>query len=272
MSISNLYKSIKSKYSELNENNKEIANYVLNNWNDIDKLTIKKISTYTNQSASTIVRFCKIFSYKGFYDFRKSILEINSCLKINNNELIINTKNIDNTLAFEKKYQEIEEKQQSSIIELIKNGTIDQAAKIIKLSNKVIIGGMNINYNQSVDFKNKLLAAGKACVVEQDVHLLKSLSNVVSKNDLVISISLSNKNDSIIKFGKESKWNGANWIHITSGIIFDFGTEKPDLLVNFTSEENKLWNLYSIRGMGLFKILNLIFFSFILFQKNEKKF
>ncbi|ARU91332.1 RpiR family transcriptional regulator [Spiroplasma clarkii] len=269
MSISNLYKKIQTKFPGMNENNQAIAKYLIEQWNEIRHISLKKISQATKQSPATIVRFCKEFGYQGFYQFRKSVLEINDNLNYNNLELIFKKDVFKDISTFEECYWQRMEQGRNVIKGLIANKTIAKITEMLYEANKIVIAGMNINYNQSVDFKNKMISIGKNCMVECDLHLLKSLAHTTSANDLVITISLSNENANIIQFGNNAKTNHAKWIHIFSKQT-QLLNPKPDLEVEIDVDENGMWNLYSSRGAIIFYLFNVIFANYIIFQENEK--
>ncbi|WP_342268483.1 MurR/RpiR family transcriptional regulator [Spiroplasma endosymbiont of Aspidapion aeneum] len=269
MSLSNLYKEINKKKIAMNENNRLIAEYFLANWNNISDISIKKASHSTNQSPATITRFCKEFGFEGFINFRKEIMMINDNFVLNDYELIFNEESFMNMDSFVDKYFDIVDKQNQILKNLAKSDVISKFAKMILKSEQIIICGMNINYNQSIDFKNKLISSGKNCIVEQDLHLLQGITNASKKNKLIITISLSNENKEVIDLGKNALLHNAKWVHISSKPQKYNYT--PTLTINLLDIESEFWNLYSIRGGALFNLYNLVFSNYIIFQKNEKK-
>ncbi|MBK8945179.1 MAG: MurR/RpiR family transcriptional regulator [Ignavibacteriae bacterium] len=71
------YKQIKEKiiqsYKELPKNHKNVADYVINNFDKIPFLNVQDLSVSTNSSVATIVRFSQRIGFKGFSELRDEI-------------------------------------------------------------------------------------------------------------------------------------------------------------------------------------------------------
>ena len=262
MELRSVFKLIKISMPDMNQHNKTIAKYLLENLDNTEKINLKEISEGTGQSKATIFRFCRNLGFQGFAEFRKVVNDLNNNYIYSNHEIVIRNlyrKDLDEFYDF---YFLILKFQRQSIKSLIYENKIDASSILIKNAKKIIIAASNINYNQAIDFKNKLVALGLNCFLEQDYRTLISLGNISNEDDLFITISLSNLNKSVLSIGKLAKSNNAKWLHI--------GTKKNsledpniDMMLTFESNESQLWNLYSLRGEGLFQILNLVFASLL---------
>lgn len=64
---------IKSQYSNFNPTEKKIADYILNNPQELIYSTISQIGDKLKLADSTIFRFCKKIDFKGFHDLKISL-------------------------------------------------------------------------------------------------------------------------------------------------------------------------------------------------------
>lgn len=263
MELRSIIKKIKYKQPSMNENNKIIAEYLLENYKNEDIMSLKVISKKTGQSNATIVRFCQDLGFSGFNEFRRIIKNVNNNETFSNHELVVNSEMDKDISKYFEKYFEILIYQKESIKELIENKKIQEFVEFIIKSKRIFIGAVNINYNQAVDFKSKLNSIGVSTLLENDFYVLKTFSNICSENDLFLTISLSNQNDELIKFGNWAQKNGATWVHLGGSKHIETIYGKPNLILSFESNESELWNLYSLRGEAVFQILNFTFLQLL---------
>lgn len=273
MELRSVYKKIKKLLPTMSEANKKIGQYLIENLDDIGNITLSKIARSTNTSDAAITRFCQEIGFNGFFELRKLLINVENNLSINNHEVIIKKEYINNISKFYFDYLNQLSESQENLKTIIGSDEFDEVTNLIVNSDKIIIGATNINYNQAIDFKNKLISIGRSCYLEQETHLLNTLANTCNQNDLFITVSLSNTNKNIIEFGNIAKTNGSKWVHIYSAkknseTISKF---KADYEIFFTSNENEIWNQYSIRGEILFQLFNILFINILKSEEFLKK-
>jgi len=61
---------IRSEYSSLPPSEKKVADYVLENPENIIYLSVSELADKVNVSDSTIIRFCKNVGFKGYQEFK----------------------------------------------------------------------------------------------------------------------------------------------------------------------------------------------------------
>ena len=71
--MDNILIKIRESYCDLGDKDRAIAEFILNNENDIPKFTIRQIAEGCNVSQAAVVRFCKIFVQFGFYIIREKL-------------------------------------------------------------------------------------------------------------------------------------------------------------------------------------------------------
>ncbi|AHF57155.1 MurR/RpiR family transcriptional regulator [Spiroplasma eriocheiris] len=168
MELRSLYKKIKLQGINSTGITKAISDYIVENikQRNIEALSLKKIAKNCNVSDATITRYCKELGYSGFIPFKKHLDAINTNYVINNHEVIINRSLVESTEKFYDEYVNIYNRGRLAIKMLIKNGMIDRIASLLKNCQRIFIAGNNINYSQTIDFKNHLIASGFNVLLE----------------------------------------------------------------------------------------------------------
>ena len=65
---------IKAAYRDMGAKDKEIANYVLSNLQEVSRSSISDLSSHLDMADSTIFQFTKRLGYEGFRDFKIALL------------------------------------------------------------------------------------------------------------------------------------------------------------------------------------------------------
>jgi DNA-binding MurR/RpiR family transcriptional regulator len=68
-----LQAEIKKSVGKFSRMQKQLANYLIDNWSEIPMLSIEKISEKSGVSMATITRLTQKLSYRGFYDFKNQV-------------------------------------------------------------------------------------------------------------------------------------------------------------------------------------------------------
>lgn len=158
--------------SKFSHTNITIINYLLQNINDIDKITISELARETYTSNPTIIRFCHRLGFNGFKDFKIQLIkEINSQYeKIN----IINP-NIPfepaDTLATIS--HNLSELIQISINKTYLSLNIEMLKKAIKMildAKRLFIFGKGDSYIRAQSFKNRMMKINKYIILADENH------------------------------------------------------------------------------------------------------
>lgn len=66
---------IKLHYEKIFPAGKKIADYILNNAEDVLNISIKEMAEKLNLNEATIVKFCRYLGYKGYKEFRVEFIK-----------------------------------------------------------------------------------------------------------------------------------------------------------------------------------------------------
>nr|WP_307775631.1 MurR/RpiR family transcriptional regulator [uncultured Cetobacterium sp.] len=195
---------IKQKYSAFSQKEKEIANYILNYKDNINNISITNLAKDIGTSTSTLTRFSKKINCESFVDMKiKLNLSNQSTNSINSNDLFT---------AVHTYYTEVIEQTNK----LINKKFIYEIVKEIKNAKKIYIYGVGSSGLTAQEFMQRLLRMGFNVSSITDSHMMIINSAIVSKEDLVIGISISGETKEVVNSLRVSQKNGAKTISVTS--------------------------------------------------------
>lgn len=186
-------------YDKLNENDKLICKFIINNKNSCYKFSIEEFASKCNVSTTTLFRFAQKISLPGFSELKARLrLEAES---INNEEtdFLVNV-----TDSYHKMIEVIKKRDCKNIFDKIYN-----ARRII------VYGSGYPQAKVASEFKRIFLPTQK---IIYDIHghdVVNSIYNLAKVDDFVIIISLSGESEEVIKLAERLRLKGIGTLSIT---------------------------------------------------------
>lgn len=175
---------IKEKYPFLSETHKMIAEYIINNRDILDSLTIRDIAKSAFCSISTVNAFCKKLGYNGFSEFKFVAKGSNNS---NTNILINLFETIDNNVSI---------------------NSINTVAQLILNSNNIFILSTGMSRSIAYDFYLRLKKVKSSKVFfNPNIDEPNKYLNQITEDDIVLLISNSGESRELIKFCKKLSSN-----------------------------------------------------------------
>ncbi|MBD0382673.1 MurR/RpiR family transcriptional regulator [Paenibacillus sedimenti] len=216
MSINdNILIKIRDMKDSLTPVEKLVAEYILENVEEIPHLSIKNLAQLTKTSDASVLRFCKTMGYKGYRNF---IVSISASLgsmdeeqkdqytdiqpgddlsTIISNIALNNCKSIEDTLS------------------VIDKNEIARAVKVLRESKRIAFFGIGASGLVGIDAEQKFSRINKMCHTYTDGHSQLTAATLLDKNDVAIFISNSGTTMEILDSLEIAKKNGACIIAIT---------------------------------------------------------
>lgn len=224
---------IQSKYAEMSESEKRIADYLLaqNGGND---RSINELAAATNSSVSTIVRFCKTLGFKGYAEFKfyaqKGILTpIGSNVKISAN---------DSAGAIKQKVAEFAKNAINNSIVNTDNDQLDQAIAALTKAKQIIVCGNGSAYGIATIAANAFMNLGiPSYAISEPLKQIRTVS-FADENSLVIGITNCGYVKDVVDAMMIAKKKGAMTICIT-GRADSLVTKYADIVLCTTLRDNQ---------------------------------
>ncbi len=202
--VQTVVKQILDYYDNLTKVEKDIADFFINNNEELD-LSSKSISARLYVSEASLSRFAKKCGFKGYRDF---IYQYERYLSERRKGMSFN----DLTKKALAIYQEL----LNQNIQLINEAQMGRISKILANSGRVLVFGMGSSGIVAEEFKLRFMRLGLVVETAQDSHRINIYSSLVNSDMVVIGISLSGKTKEVLDGLRIAKKRGAKVIMITA--------------------------------------------------------
>lgn len=171
---------LNEKYLELNDSDRLILNYLLNNKNTLKSLSLTQISSRCHVSNSTIVRLAQKLGFSGFSEFKFSL---------NQNTPSENTST---------SYMDALDNDIKETLKLVHQTNLDEIAQTMQNANQLFIYGTDWGErNAANELSRNLLAVERYAVILPSISELLSLQDRISAGDVLIVITFSGNNSDL---------------------------------------------------------------------------
>ena len=186
-------------YKNLNENDKLICKYIINNKDTCYKLSIDEFASKCNVSNTTLFRFAKKISLPGFSEL-KARLRLEAESENNEGSNFLTTV----TSSYHKIVEDIKNRDCTSIFE-----------KMYKAKRIIVFGSGYAQARVASEFKRIFLPTEKIIFNMHGYDMVDAVGKLANEDDFVIIISLSGESKEVIKLGETLRLNGIKTLSIT---------------------------------------------------------
>jgi len=191
---------IRSSYDTLSNAEKKVADYFLNNMENVFNKPIAQLAQEAGVSKVAWVRFCKDIGFDGLKDLKKALFA-QMCEKEEDvaSDPFSDIRNIVNTKSL------IEGIKQNSIraiqdtAALLDPDALEQAAKVILTAKTVRIFGVGASGLVGEDLHSKLMRINKNSYFSKDPHTQLTYAANMMPQDVAVLISMSGKTKEILE-------------------------------------------------------------------------
>ncbi|MBP9477364.1 MAG: MurR/RpiR family transcriptional regulator [Sebaldella sp.] len=263
----NLFNKIGSLKKSFTDSEKKILDCIQKNPEKVISMSIKELSNESNTGEATIIRFCKKIGFKGYNEFKISLISTMSKKKQKTRHKIdiLSDKNY-NTIAeniYNNSFNVLKD-----TLSLINNEVFDNCINLINTAKHIEFIGVGYSNLTAQDAKYKFLRIGKSVAAHSDSHLFKMAASISGKNDLVIGISQTGETQEVIESMKSAKARGADTIVITNNDNTEITKYADHILVNGYNDVRSETGSFSERISQLF-IIELLYLGVL--SKNKDK-
>lgn len=211
-SQSSVLSSIRAHYISLSQSEKIIADYVVDNSDDMVNMSMMDIANAVGLSDATVLRFVRSIGFRGFSDFKIAL----AADRIRPTEAIfeeLNEKDDSHTVTA-KVFQAGIQLLQDTLDHLDMNA-MDQALELIQKARRIFLYSSGTSAGIADWFLTRLIRLNYNVVMNNDSHLQIIQSSLMEDGDLVIMISRSGTASNLIRAERQAIKNGARVISIT---------------------------------------------------------
>ena len=234
--MANVFIKLNSYIQSATPSEKEIINYILNNYKEVIREDVRTLAEKTFSSASTIVRLCKKLGFSGFSEMKNALIYEVALTESNKKQL---NKSVEDTHNVQDTIEMILQKTQTSLINTSKlqnEEDILEVIDIIEKSESINLFGMGSSLLAARDMKQKFLRVGKVLNIDDDWHTQYLFAKNSDSNTLAIIFSYSGNTKEIIECVKVLKQNSARIVSIT-GFLNSYVAKNSDIVLQVAPSE-----------------------------------
>ena len=209
-------KKIQNKFNSLPKNQRRVAEYLIDNLDDIPFLNIQELSKATNVSVASIVRVAQGIGFSGFNELRAAI---SNSLKsqLNNKEIFPLFEKHDAQKDLLTEVANLDIKNINDTLHLIDRENVNKIVNAVLSANKVFTAGLGISYLLAEILAYQLMQVGvDASVLKHTSILFHEQILFLNKNDLLISFSFPPYSKETIDAAKFAKDRGIKVVSFTN--------------------------------------------------------
>lgn len=224
---------IREVYTSLNSAEKKVAQYILENPNDIIHFSITELADSSSVSDATVFRLCQKLGYKGYQELKinlacsvvKPIENIHEEIKEDDDMYMIMHKVLRaNMYSLEK------------TMKINKAEEIERAVRLILNAEQLMFFGMGGSGVLAQDAYHKFIRTGIKCTAHTDSHWQAMFSALAKENDVIVAFSNSGSNKELIESIKIGRENGVKVISITGNAKSPIAKVSDVVLVSYGKE------------------------------------
>lgn len=234
--MDNVFIKLNTYIPSATSSEKNIINYILNNYKEVIKYDIRTLADKTFSSSSTIIRLSKKLGFKGYSQMKESLIYEVALKDMAKNQL---DKSVRKTNDFSDTISLILETTQKSLLSTSKLQNEFDVIKVIDLieeKDNINLFGMGSSLLAAKDMKQKFIRIGKSINVDDDWHMQYLYAKNSDINSLSIIFSYSGNTKEIIECIKVLKENSSKIIAIT-GFLNSYAAKNSDIILQVAPSE-----------------------------------
>ncbi|GAA0068247.1 MurR/RpiR family transcriptional regulator [Clostridium perfringens] len=228
---------IKQNLNNFTDGERKIADYILENKDDVINFSAQELADRVDGSAAGVVRFSKKLGFKGFTNLKVELAKDNEEFNNDFNEII---KEDDDIKVMVKKAITANITTLEKTSSLINFDSLSEAIEILKNSKKIYIYGIGASGLVALDFQYKLLRIKKEAIYNLDSHIQLATASIIDKEDVAIGISYSGETREVTLAIDEAKRIGAKTIAITKLGRNNKLSKSADISLYIPNEEKEM--------------------------------
>ena len=239
---------LKNHYEKLSLNEQEVIDYLMKQEN-LDTLTLKKMSADLYLSSSTIVRACKKLGYHTFNDLRYDLRLSKELSKYQGQKTQSSFEELKGQLTLEF----------NQTLSILSEEDFHFFAQQIINARRIFCIGVGSSYMAMSDFNRKLKLVNLWSNDYFEHYSIKRIADISTKEDVIIVFSLGGRTEEVNQSVYAAKQNGTRILSITSlgntylsqlsdGVIYVYDTIKKH-------EKLRCRLMFNLVGTLLFEVI-----------------
>ena len=253
----NIFLRLRGVRNSLTPVERMIDEYIVENKEEIPRLSVNGLAKRSHTSDASVLRFCKTLGYRGYRDF---IVAVSTALgsadkeenaytdiqpgddlqTIINNVSRNNSRSIDDTLR------------------ILDREIVQRAVELLRKAERIDFYGIGASGLVCMDAQQKFSRIGKICFAYADGHSQLTAASLLHRGDVAVLISNSGDTLDILNTLEAAKNAGATVLAITRYAKSELASQ-ADLLLNFSTPEITIRSGAMGSRIAMLTIIDILF-------------
>lgn len=234
-----------------------IEEYIVENKEEIPRLSVNGLATKSHTSDASVLRFCKTLGYRGYRDF---IVAVSTALGSADKEesaytdiqpgddlqTIISNVSRNNSRSIE------------DTLRILDREAVQRSVDLLRKAERIDFYGVGASGLVCMDAQQKFSRIGKICFAYTDGHSQLTAASLLRKGDVAVLISNSGDTLDILNTLEVAKRSGATIVAVTRYVKSELASQ-ADLLLNFSTPEITIRSGAMGSRIAMLTIIDILF-------------
>lgn len=207
----NPYQIIRTNYPSYSKVFRVIADYILNNPEEVLESNIHQLGRELDIAESSIVRFCKTIGYSGFSELKIMLAKYGR----QSSKIIFENLEAGSPEAASRDIFSLSIETLQIAAEQLDFGAVKKAADLLSKAERVVICGVGASASVAESFAAHLLRIGITAEASTDSELMQLIARAANERTLFIAITKSGRNLPLVHAFELAKSHGAMTVCMT---------------------------------------------------------
>jgi len=263
---SDAYLAIKLKYNNFTLAQKKLADFVLNNADFVLNQSISEVADACDVGEATISRFCRMLGFKGYHDFKLSIVKYLPQDAPDEQDKLIGgaISEGDSITAAARYILERDIEALNETVNIIKGNYIDEAVNLLTNANRIVFFGVGASLTVALMAFNKFARITPNVTLNIESHMQYVTASLMAEGDVAVIVSHSGSTKEVVELAKTVKARGAKIICVTRFLKSPL-TQYADITLLYSTSERL------VHGSSLSSELSELFMLDLLYVEYYRK-
>ncbi|WP_438348498.1 MurR/RpiR family transcriptional regulator [Paenibacillus sp. FA6] len=235
-----------------------VAEYILDNMEDIPHLSIKSLAQLSKTSDASVLRFCKTMGYIGYRNFIVSISASLGSMDELQKDPYTDIQPGDDLSTIIANISRNNCKSIEDTLSVINRDEIARAVKVLRSSNRIAFFGIGASGLVGIDAEQKFSRINKMCHTYTDGHSQLTAATLLERSDVAIFISNSGDTVEILDSLEIAKKNGACVIAITKYNKSELA-DKANIVLSISTPEVSIRSGATGSRIAMLTVVDILF-------------
>lgn len=254
------YLQIKLNYNTFTAAHKKLADFVLSNPEFVLNQSISEVAAACDVGEATISRFCRVLGFKGYHDFKLSIVKH---LQKEEQEHARESSGEDESSVISGAQKILAQtvRTLNETCALLKEDDIKLAVDHMLNAKRIAFFGVGSSFPTAMESYSRFARITPKVCISAETHMQYVTAALMDQNDVAIVISCSGSTKEIVEIARTAKSRGAKVICITRYLKSPLTAYSDISLLSSADERSAYDNTLAIKPAQIF-LLDVLYTEF----------